>query len=273
MIYILLPVHNRRPVTERFAAALARQTLRDFHLVLIDDGSTDDTAAVVTALLPDRTTVLRGSGDWWWGGSLEQGWLWLTEREPRADDVIFMCNDDVDIPDGFLAGGVDVLARNPDAFVVAMASDPASGKIVETCFTIDYRRCAVSIAGAGDRVDCAPTRGLFIRWADMQKVGGFRPRWLPHYLSDIEWTLRAHRTGLAICRDPGLWLVPQHDKTGLRVLRGFSLRARIKHMFSYRYVGNPLHWGAFVLMCFPVRYWPPALWRIAVWTAGGVAGR
>ena len=73
-VYVLLPVHNRRPVTEAFARSLAAQTDRNVRLVLIDDGSTDGTADAVKAILPD-TVVITGQGNWWWGGGLQQGYL------------------------------------------------------------------------------------------------------------------------------------------------------------------------------------------------------
>jgi GT2 family glycosyltransferase len=273
MIFILLPVHNRRAVTENFARALARQTCQDFHLVLIDDGSADGTAAAVAAILPRQTTVLRGAGDWWWGGALDQGWRWLAERAPSNDDDVLICNDDVDLPDEFLARGAELLGTTANCFFVALARDAPDGAISETCFTIDYPRCAITIVKPGGRVDCAPTRGLFIRWTDMRKVGGFRPRLLPHYLADLEWTLRAHRRGLAICRDERLWLTPHHDMTGVRDVSSMSPLARMRQLFSIKFVSNPRYWSTFVVLCFPVRYWIPALFRVCVWTIGIVIGR
>jgi hypothetical protein len=44
-------------------------------------------------------------------------------------------------------------------------------------------------------------------------------------------------------------------------------------MFSNKYAVNPLHWGTFVLLAFPVRAWIPALARVGLWTAGGALGR
>ena len=273
MIYVLLPVHNRRAVTEHFARAMVRQTCQSFHLLLVDDGSTDETATAVTAILPRQTTVLRGTGAWWWGGALDQAWRWLMERMPNNDDVIFICNDDVSLPDEFLARGVELLQTTTDSFFVALARDAVSGTISETCFTIQYSRCAITVVKPGDHVDCAPTRGLFIRWSDMKKVGGFRPRLLPHYLADLEWTFRAHQRGLAICRDERLWLIPQHDKTGVRDLSALPVRDRIRQLLSIRFVGNPRYWSTFVLLCFPARYWIPALFRVSLWTLGVIIGR
>jgi len=124
----------------------------------------------------------------------------------------------------------------------------------------------------GEPVLCGPTRGLFIRWDDMRVVGGFHPRLIPHYLSDLEWTLRARRHGLAIVQDDRLWLMPQPEKTGYHALTGLRLKERVKRMFSPKYAANPFHWCAFILLGFPPRYWLPALRRIGLWTIGGLRG-
>ncbi|MCK5537931.1 MAG: glycosyltransferase family 2 protein, partial [Bacteroidales bacterium] len=39
MIYIILPVHNRKKITEKFIKCLVKQTYQDFKLILVDDGS------------------------------------------------------------------------------------------------------------------------------------------------------------------------------------------------------------------------------------------
>lgn len=78
-IYILLPVHNRSAITEHFVNCLAAQTYRSYHLVLIDDGSTDGTADMVRAKIKE-ISVIKGDGNWWWAGSLQQGIDWLKKR-------------------------------------------------------------------------------------------------------------------------------------------------------------------------------------------------
>jgi len=273
MNYILLPVHNRRAITEAFVCALKRQTVQDFHLLLIDDGSVDGTAEAVRKLLANQVTVLRGVGDWWWGGALHQGWLWLGRQSIAGDDVVVICNDDVDLPDDFLSSGLALLSEKPDALAVAKARDAATGVLAETCFAVDYKRCKVTVAKPEETVICAPTRGVFIHWKDMRRIGDFRPQLIPHYLSDLEWTSRATRRGMSIIRDDRLWIVPHHDKTGVHDMRGLPLGRRLRCLFSPKYAGNPLHWGAFILLSFPPRHWVSALTRISVWTVGAVLGR
>ena len=71
-IYILLPVHNRREITRDFIDCLVAQTWQNYHLVLIDDGSTDGTDQMVREQV-ENLTVIRGKGEWWWAGCLQQG--------------------------------------------------------------------------------------------------------------------------------------------------------------------------------------------------------
>ena len=60
-IYILLPVHNRREITRDFIDCLVTQTCQNYHLVLIDDGSTDGTDQMVRERV-ENLTVIRGNG-------------------------------------------------------------------------------------------------------------------------------------------------------------------------------------------------------------------
>jgi glycosyltransferase involved in cell wall biosynthesis len=78
-IYILLPVHNRREITKVFIDCLEAQTWQNYHLVLIDDGSTDGTEQVVRERV-ENLTVIRGNGNWWWAGCLQQGFNFLKKR-------------------------------------------------------------------------------------------------------------------------------------------------------------------------------------------------
>jgi glycosyltransferase involved in cell wall biosynthesis len=63
-IFILLPVYNRKDMTEKFIRCLKAQTYQNYHLVLIDDGSTDGTEEMVCSYIQDPT-MIRGKGNWW----------------------------------------------------------------------------------------------------------------------------------------------------------------------------------------------------------------
>ena len=94
-IYILLPVFNRKNITEKIVKCLCKQSFQNYHLVLIDDGSTDGTAEMVQSYIKaENLTVIRGTGDWWCFGSFQQGINWLKEKSPQLQDIILLINDD-----------------------------------------------------------------------------------------------------------------------------------------------------------------------------------
>src|SRR4030042_66268 len=112
-LYILLPVHNRRNITANFIDHLLNQSFQDFHLLLIDDGSTDNTVEYVKEKIdPDKLTVIQGKGNWWWAGSLQQGYKWFNsnERTINVNDFVLIINDDTTFENNFLQKGIELLS-------------------------------------------------------------------------------------------------------------------------------------------------------------------
>jgi len=92
MIYIFLPVHNRIEATKKFVDCLLSQELTDYHLILIDDGSTDNTFEMVKEKI-NNLTVISGDGNLWWAGSLHKAYLFLKEKGITGDDyVLFLAH-------------------------------------------------------------------------------------------------------------------------------------------------------------------------------------
>src|SRR3954466_494295 len=92
LVHVLLPVHNRRAITEEFVNCLQAQCWPKWHLILVDDGSTDGTTELVRARVPSAT-ILEGDGNLWWAGSLQLGYQWLM-RHAADDDIVLIINDD-----------------------------------------------------------------------------------------------------------------------------------------------------------------------------------
>ena len=58
-ISVILPVHNRADVLPRAIESVIAQELRDFELIVIDDGSTDGSAELAESFADERICVLR----------------------------------------------------------------------------------------------------------------------------------------------------------------------------------------------------------------------
>ena len=59
MISIVLPSFNRAQVLSKAVESILRQTYKDFELIIVDDGSTDNTADVVKNFNDDRIVYVR----------------------------------------------------------------------------------------------------------------------------------------------------------------------------------------------------------------------
>lgn len=248
-VYILLPVHNRRKVTEKFIRCLLSQNYRNWHLVLIDDGSSDGTGDMARSLT-DNLTILRGQGHWWWGGALQQGYKWIGRKNPLPDDVVLIANDDTAFGADFLANGVSVL--KPRSLLLAQLHD-MNGVFLEVGARWDWGRLTCVAVTDGAEINCFSTRGLFLRARDFLEIGGFHPHILPHYLSDYEFTLRAGRKGFSYQTSPDVFLRYDESLTGIRSVFGQSTFRALLMNLSIRSAGNPIYWTSFLLLACPGR--------------------
>jgi len=274
-LFILLPVHRRREVTRRFVTCLAAQRYRGYRLVLLDDGSEDGTAEMVRLAIPGAV-VLAGRGDWWWAGALQHGVDWLTARGTPDAAAVLLVNDDTEFAPDFLECGLALLAAHPRTLVLATAFDRATGRQLDAGVHVDWRRLSFAQAARPEEVNCLSTRGLFLRLGDLRALGGFRPRLLPHYASDYEFTIRAHRRGWRLLTDPTLRLLMDPGTSGERQISASSFGDFLRRYFSRRSVRNPLTWTAFILLACPWRWKARHLayiWWSAARTVGAQAVR
>jgi GT2 family glycosyltransferase len=265
-IYILLPVHNRKEITRGFVECLKAQRFSDYHLVLIDDGSTDGTAEMVKEHIPSAT-VLRGNGNWWWAGSLQRGLDWL--KEIGADDkaLVLFINDDVHFAQDYLERAVRVMADKKRVLVLSRFGTPGSGQIMETGVSANLRRLSFNVSDSAERINCLSTRGLFACWEDIRTIGGFHPKLLPHYLSDYEYTIRAYRKGFKCETSAELLIEPDDKATGYRMINDKSFAGFLEKYSSKKSAVNPAYWSSFILLTSEPMWMIPNLVRI--WIRAG----
>ena len=270
-IYILLPVHNRKEITRKFVDSLKIQTWQHFHLLLIDDGSTDGTEEMIREqIAAEKLTVIKGKGNWWWAGSLQQGINWLKKHDVKSSDIVLMINDDVTFESDFLENGVEFIQQHPNSLLLSRFYDPDQDEIIEAGVKADMRRMSFVDADTPEEINCLSTRGLFLTWETLKRMGNFHPVMLPHYGSDYEFTMRATRKGFDMATVNDVVLIPDHSATGVREYEADLFPDEIKTMFSKRCTYNPVYWTSLILLAFPVRFmasnilrvWAGAAWRL-----------
>lgn len=260
-VYIVLPVHNRIEVTRGFIDCLVAQTFSDYHLLLIDDGSTDGTAEMVQARIPSAT-VLRGNGDWWWAGSLQQGLNWLKASRVEDKVLVLFINDDVRFAPDYLERAIRIMDDKQQTLVLSQFVKPGVAESMETGVTADFGRLSFTIAESPERINCLSTRGLFAYWEDVQTIGSFYPTLLPHYLSDYEYTIRAYRKGLKCETSAALLIEPNSQTTGYHEAKDVSFPGFLRKYCSKKSALNPVYWSSFVLLASEPIWLLPNLLRV-----------
>lgn len=262
IVYILLPVYNRRSITLNFIELLLKQDYKKIHLVLIDDGSIDGTADSVKKRFCNLT-IIEGDGNLWWSGSLQKGVNWLKDNCIIGDEVVLIMNDDVEFESDFISNGLRILCENPGVFLTAHGLDVATGAPRDTgVYKFNFEKFVFTEVINLHEINCSSTRGLMTRASDFLDVGGFYPKLLPHYLSDLEFTMRALKMGKKLVSDKNFGLKINFKTSGYKVLNEKSFDIFLKKSFSKRSAMNPIYWSSFVILRSPIRYIPINISRI-----------
>lgn len=263
-IHILLPVHNRCEITRRFIDCLKTQIYQNYHLILIDDGSTDGTVEMVRERI-DPLTVITGRGDWWWAGSLQQGYQWLKDNDIPEDDLVLIINDDTEFEKNFLENAVVVMNSCSRKLLLARTYDLATKELYEVGVYVDWKYLTFERLFSDEKTNCFSTRGLFLSLKDMHIIGGFYSKILPHYLSDYEFTIRADRRGMNLTTDKSVKLFINNETTGYHLNEITSLHEFIKNYFSIKSSSHILSWTSFIFLSSPIKYIPINITRIWLW--------
>lgn len=257
-VYILLPVHSRREVTRRFVRCLNMQTYKHYHLVLIDDGSNDNTAEMAREEV-SSLTVITGSGNWWWAGAVQQGYHWLKKQKISASDIVLIINNDTEFEADFLEKAVSILKNEERILLLSQCYSSQDGRLIDAGVHVDWRGFRFSQAKDPGDISCLSTRGLFLRKKDFLAIGGFHPVLLPHYLSDYEFTIRAGRAGMRLVCNHALRLRLDEETTGIHSVGTGALLVTLRALFSKRSAFNPWYYSIFIALACPYR------WKLRNW--------
>lgn len=118
-VSILIPAYNRAELLRLTLESALRQTIDDYEIVVVDDGSTDDTAAVVRSIAPSARYIYQDNQ-----GIPEV--LNRCVRETRGEYVQFLGSDDLLLPDT-LARSAAVLDSHPRVALVHGAATIIDG--------------------------------------------------------------------------------------------------------------------------------------------------
>jgi len=262
VIFIVIPVHNRKQFTSECLLFLRRQTFQDFKGILVDDGSTDGTGEMIEEEFPE-VILLRGDGNLWWTGASNLGVEYALAQADQADYILTLNNDTM-VRSDYLQTLLDSALNHPNSLIGSISvSDENESTVVDAGVRINWLTAKYTNLAKGrqykdilhtdsliQQVDVLPGRGTLIPVEVFRKVGLYDFKYLPHYGADYEFSRRANMNGYKLLINYKAVVVSNVKMTGLnnRVnkLRWSDL---IRSFFSIRSANNLTQRWRFARLC------------------------
>ncbi|RYC71477.1 glycosyltransferase family 2 protein [Spirosoma sordidisoli] len=249
MIFVVIPVHNRKLLTRRCLECLQKQTVSDITVIVIDDGSTDGTADMVRTEFPDAV-LLVGNGDLWWTEATNVGIRYAIEHcNSTEENFILTLNDDTEVNSDYVHTLLSTYNQHKPCLVGSACLDVNNPNWLEYAgvrmnllwsgethfaarFGNDYQKALAS--GPVIESDSLPGRGVLIPLDVFSKVGLFDSVHFIQYMADIEFSVRARKAGYKLLVSlPGA-VYGHIEATGLQMKPDLSFRKFWKGLSSTR---------------------------------------
>jgi len=260
MLFVIIPVHNRVDFTLKCLESLEKQTYKEFKIILVDDGSTDNTVEVVAEKYKD-VEILQADGSLWWTASINLG---IKRALEENASLILTLNNDTIAPIDYLANHIKWHKAHPDYILGSYAIDQSTHEPVYGGAKIDWKFAKtinlLDKVSDEDRnglheVTHFPGRGLLIPVSVINKIGLFDAKVFPHYFADYEFTYRAVHKGFKVfCNfDAKLYTYP-NESGAEKIRNNKTLNGYFDHLFGIKGGGNLKNFYKFAF-----KYCPPLL--------------
>ncbi len=111
--YVVIAVFNRIEHTLKCLDLLHNQSTSDFGIIIVDDGSTDNTKEKINKLYPD-VIIVKGTGDWWWTRSMREG---VNKAIELGAEKIISLNNDTYFDNTFIENLISLSNKYPNAAI------------------------------------------------------------------------------------------------------------------------------------------------------------
>jgi len=203
---IIIPTFNRAALLREALASVARQTFRDFEVIVVDDGSRDETESVVNSCdLP--VTFLRQENR---GPGAARN---LAIQHSQGRYIAFLDSDDQWLPWTLAIYQRIIVTQNQPAFMSGLAlpldGRPASPAMEATA--LDIRSFSHLLEACTDRVPpVGGTPSICLNRLALEETGGFASRKINGEDTDL-WLRLGLKPGFVRILNPPVFLQRKHS--------------------------------------------------------------
>lgn len=249
MIYIVIPVHNRKHFTQSCLKSLSQQTYRKFQTIVVDDGSTDGTSEMIARDYP-MVKVLTGDGNLWWSEGTNVGIRYALQNEAaNEENFVLTLNDDTEVKEDYIASLLETYEAYKPCLVGSACVD------IKEPNRLEYAGAKVNLYWSGEtylanqfgnnyesalkqgtviQSDSLPGRGVLIPFSTFKEVGLFDSLHFKQYMADIEFSVRAKKAGYQLVVSLASVVYGHIDATGLQLKPDLSFKKFIAGLSSTR---------------------------------------
>lgn len=244
-VSIIIPVFNNIMSTLRCLDSLYHVNHKELEIVVVDDGSTDDTGKIIKEYYPD-TVVLRFNGDLWWSGGVNEG---IKYALSGGSEYIILLNNDNIVEENFVKELLEKAELYPNSIIcskVLLMNE--SDKIFFAGGYENIFKGGLLMYGYNQKnsdnfshmkeVQWCGGMGVLIPKNILEDVGLFNKKSFPQYYGDADFMYRARKKGYKVIFNPSSIVWNDIETTGVSLSRKISMDEVKSVLFSIKSIYN-----------------------------------
>lgn len=254
MIYIVIPVFNRKVFTRACLISLQKQTMQEFRVIVIDHGSKDGTDAMIQTEFPELL-LLKGDESMWWAAATNLGIKKILEISISDTDLVLTLNNDLEVNPDYLLELLKVYEKKQPCLVGSTSVDINNNDKISFIggtwnkFTAKYKSHKATslpygiVAGMFDSLpsDLLPGRGTLLPIKAFKQIGLYDELNFPHYAADEDFSLMAKNKGYKLLVSTKAVVKSHINETGTNVKKTITFYSFIQSLNSIRSANNLKH--------------------------------
>ncbi len=220
-VSVVIPCHNGWPYTKLCLSSVLKSDYPNFHIIVVDDGSTDSTSEYIAKEF-QNVEVLKGDGNLWWSGSMNLG---IREAIKKQTEYVLVLNNDVVIAPDALSALMNCAKENPHAVIGSMVYELNHSNLIWSAGgTMKWPWPGEIQLGIGEidngqyneirNVKWAPGMGTLIHREILLQLNLYDDLNMPQYIADVDFCLRSEQASYPVLITPKSKIFNNSDNTG-----------------------------------------------------------